>query len=223
LNFDFQQIPGHRSVVLEALHPGQTQAHHFALNPQVPVHVKVGQRPTVAIGLQATERQPYVLAQRQGFQRRFGLGRQRLLFEPRPAQRQLGDWIPPRRTTRPCSRTRVSPSVTSVTTPHPASTKSWAAAGAAIIIAPARSQKRRRTIPWNLSKWRHKFDRQFENFAWETKCRYQASIGYDRALPQRSSLWRVPSAPHFRRRRNFTRPGCFWTRSQRISGFMCWA
>ena len=70
LNFDFQQIPGHRSVVLEALHPGQTQAHHFALNPQVPVHVKVGQRQTVAIGLQVTERQPYVLAQRQGFQRR---------------------------------------------------------------------------------------------------------------------------------------------------------
>jgi len=31
LNFDFQQIPGHRSVVLEALHPGQTQAHHKAL------------------------------------------------------------------------------------------------------------------------------------------------------------------------------------------------
>jgi hypothetical protein len=42
LNFDFQQIPGHRSVVLEALHPGQTQAHHFALNPQVAIHMKVG-------------------------------------------------------------------------------------------------------------------------------------------------------------------------------------
>jgi hypothetical protein len=32
--------------------------------------MKVGQRPAVAIGLQATERQPYVLVQRQGVQRR---------------------------------------------------------------------------------------------------------------------------------------------------------